>query len=40
MRVRILAFTCILRWFAAVWQDERFQEMFIGALNWMTGQVK
>jgi type 1 glutamine amidotransferase len=23
----------------AVWQDERFQKMFIGALNWVTGQV-
>jgi uncharacterized protein len=24
----------------AVWQDERFQKMVIGALNWVTGQVK
>src|SRR5215813_9454023 len=24
----------------AVWQDERFQKLVIGALNWVTGQVK
>jgi type 1 glutamine amidotransferase len=24
----------------AVWQDERFQKMVIGAMNWVTGQVK